>query len=320
MAPTLDQLQADAEAISGKSPAIRRWALETVAYLREQAQPVPPPPPPPPATGVLYFNGDLTTGDLSQWPDRHDMNLGESPPGVSVEKRGDGNYWARIFCDPRYASTSVSGPATVLWAPGSYTAPWLNEGADTYFAAHYRFPEISDPQFPGSFVPMPSAGWGSDFDILMEWHAAEGAGYSTHIGIWRGSSSPYLLLRTSIGAQWYYIGQTDRVQTKANTLAQGGSPNGVLQPLKRNHDYEIVVRTVFSRDPSVGRIQWWVDDVLTFDDHLQTMNVTAGGTVPGVGFENGLYRGVGPDATNAPVDTIYLRGVKAGSTREIVTA
>lgn len=63
MSVTLDQLQAEAEAISSKAPAIRRFALDTVSYLREQAQPIPPPIPEPPAaahsdTWHVYGAGD----------------------------------------------------------------------------------------------------------------------------------------------------------------------------------------------------------------------------------------------------------------------
>lgn len=43
-APTLAQLAADAAAISTKSPQVRKFALDTVAYLTAQAAPTPPQP------------------------------------------------------------------------------------------------------------------------------------------------------------------------------------------------------------------------------------------------------------------------------------
>lgn len=85
MAPSLDQLQADAEAISGKSPAIRKWALDTVAYLREQAQPIPAPPPAatPVPVGASMFSEDFTGPlDPTKWDVKvHDRWL---PSNVSV--------------------------------------------------------------------------------------------------------------------------------------------------------------------------------------------------------------------------------------------
>jgi hypothetical protein len=65
MTVSLDQLAADAQKISTSSSNIRRFALDLVEYLREQAQPIPAPPTGPPNTGTVLFSDDFTGTTLS---------------------------------------------------------------------------------------------------------------------------------------------------------------------------------------------------------------------------------------------------------------
>src|SRR5690349_4309498 len=73
MTVDLDKLAADAQAISTTSPNTRRFALDLVEYLREQAQPIPPVPPTPPdpvpptPPSAPIRELDFSTGDTSQW-------------------------------------------------------------------------------------------------------------------------------------------------------------------------------------------------------------------------------------------------------------
>jgi hypothetical protein len=258
-----------------------------------------------------YFNGDLSTGDLSQWQDTFGMNLSATPPGVSVVATPAG-YAAKVLVDPSVTGGSSSGPSTTMWegnGTNTFKLPWQQSGSDTWFHARYLFPNGTDSSYPGEFTPMPQAGWGADWDVLMEWHSAPGAGYSTYIGIWNGSSAPYLLLRTVGQGGWYSFIETDQAQTKACSSAQ---PCGTPQPMKYNHWYDIVVHVKYSTDPTVGHIQWYLDGRLLVDDYLSTLNAATDGSVPGVAFENGLYRNSGG---SSQVDTTYIQGIKVGPTR-----
>src|SRR5690349_24916274 len=104
MSVTLDQLAADAQAISTKSPAIRQYALDLVEYLREQAQPIPAPTPTPTPT---YLFQDEFTGDLAQWINLDGISWGGvSPSKASNAYIDNGNLVLRAN---RNADGSYSG-------------------------------------------------------------------------------------------------------------------------------------------------------------------------------------------------------------------
>jgi hypothetical protein len=71
---------------------------------------------------------------------------------------------------------------------------------------------------------------------------------------------------------------------------------------------------VFSDDPNVGFIEWWVDGVQKYVAHFPTLTRRTDGSVPSVSFQAGLYRG--PSRTD--IGTIYIDGVRAGTTRSSV--
>jgi hypothetical protein len=188
------------------------------------------------------------------------------------------------------AGSSSSGDASFLWAGGNYNLPWLAKGADTWFRMQVAFPDGTNAAFPGKFVhSMISSGW----DTFMEWHSAPSAGYSTMVGVW-GSDPPRLQLRPVGGVM------------PSQTFAYIRDPNA----LQYNHWYDIVVHQVFSEDPSVGYIEWWVDGVQKYAAHFPTLTRRTDGSVPGVSLQAGLYRG--PSRTD--MGTIYIDGVKAGTT------
>jgi hypothetical protein len=94
------------------------------------------------------------------------------------------------------------------------------------------------------------------------------------------------------------------------TFAYIRDPNN----LQYNHWYDILVHEVFSDDPSVGYIEWWVDGVQKYAAHFPTLTRRTDGSVPAVSLQAGFYRG--PSRTD--VGTIYVDGVRAGTTRSAV--
>jgi hypothetical protein len=291
-----------------------------------------------------FFNGHFSTGNLSQWPNKEGMNLSTTPPGVSVVSTPAG-YAAKVIVEPSFTSASGSGPSTTMWegsGTNTYNLPWQQAGSNTWFHARYLFPDGTAGNYPGKFTPMPTAGYAADWDVLMEWHSAPGAGYSTYIGVYGpGKGLPPHLELHPVGndTQSTYI-ETNQTQTKipGRCLPSRGSPApthrrrprprahrkqvkppspcGHRLPLKYNHWYDILVRVKFSTDPTVGRIDWYVDGNLRFSDSIATMNKATDGTTPGVAFENGLYR----DSGTTQTDTIYIQGIKVGPTRGSVSA
>jgi hypothetical protein len=72
-----------------------------------------------------------------------------------------------------------------------------------------------------------------------------------------------------------------------------GSPGQINRftdpdPLLLGHWYDVVLHFVFSPDPSVGYVQWWVDGVKQVDIHVSTQYQRRNGTL-GYGEDIGLY-------------------------------
>jgi Polysaccharide lyase len=245
-------------------------------------------------TGTVLFNGDFDTCDLAQWSDLHDAQLGINPPGFIVKTAPSFGTCAAQVNVTGAAGSSTSGDASFLWDGGNYNLPWLSKGADTWFRMQVAFPDGTNPAFPGKFVhSVMSSGW----DTFLEWHSAPNAGYSTMVGVW-GSDPPHLQLRPVGGA------------ASNQTFAYIRDPNN----LQYNHWYDILVHQVFSDDPNVGYIEWWVDGVQKYAAHFPTLTRRADGSVPAVSLQAGLYRG--PSRTD--IGTIYIDGVRAGTTRAAV--
>jgi hypothetical protein len=166
------------------------------------------------------------------------------------------------------------------------------------------FPDGTNPAFPGKFThSVVSSGW----DTIMEWHddGYHGCGYSTTVSVW-GSDPPVLMFRPAGGAAdpnqtFYWIHEKDA--------------NGNDIPLKFNHWYDIEVHLVFNEDPNLGYAEWYVDGNLRFQKHISTLSMCADGQVHPASFQAGLYRG--PSRTDT--DTIYIDGVKVGSSRAAVS-
>jgi Polysaccharide lyase len=100
---------------------------------------------------------------------------------------------------------------------------------------------------------------------------------------------------------------SSRPQTPANNVLAGGKVTATPLSLRSNHWYDIVLHFRFSPDPSVGLAEWYVDEKLRFSGHLPTLTQRTDGSILGVSWQVGLYRG----PTRADTDTVYVDGVAA---------
>lgn len=248
------------------------------------------------SSGTVYFDGDFDTCDLSQWSDFHDAQLSVNPPGFVVQPSPAYYGCAARVNVTNAADTSSTGDASFLWTASGYNQPWLAKGADTWFRMQVAFPDGTS--FPGKFThSVVSSGW----DTFMEWHSANGCGYSNMVSVW-GSDPPVLMFRPVGGA-------ADPNQTFKYIHEKDAS--GADIPLRFNHWYDIVVHFVFNNDPALGLAEWWVDGALRYSAHISTISTCSDGQVHPLSYQAGLYRG--PSRTDQ--DTIYIDGVRAGSTR-----
>jgi polysaccharide lyase-like protein len=193
--------------------------------------------------------------------------------------------------------SSVGGDASYVQTGSNYNTPWLSNGADTWYHERVLFPSGTNAAFPGKFTPNPiSSGW----NMTMEWHSAAGAGYSSYVGVW---GSPCLLLRLAGGTMptqtYKWIHLTDSA--------------GKDVPLQYDHWYDISVHFKLSADPSIGAYEWWVDGSLASSGSFPTLTKRTDGSVPGLMFQAGHYRG-----TASWTDTVYIDSVQAGPTRASV--
>jgi len=282
-------------------PVGSRWdkGLKWLAQVRDDQPTVKP-----------FFDGDLQTGDLSQWSDFHDAHLGSIVPGIKVIPDPAGGYMAKCLV-PAGTSTSISGDATFLWAGdgnNSYDLPWLQKGSEIWWRHKVLFPNELDTKYPGKFTPSKpvSAGW----NTVAELHSAPMAGYSTCLMVW-GSSPPCLMFRPCGGPvntptyQW--------IHEKPNgdrTLAD--------KPLQWNHMYDSVIHMILSDEPVP--VEWYVDGVLQWKGTTPTLGKRSDGSIPGVGLQAGHYRGQGPGLPpRIDVDTVYFRDVRVGPTLESIS-
>ena len=84
-------------------------------------------------------------------------------------------------------------------------------------------------------------------------------------------------------------------------------------PLLANHWYDFLVRVVWSPDPNVGVVEWWLDGNLVFSQHHATLWQRPDGSVDVVNFELNNYR------VHANWDsTVFYSRTKLGATRTSV--
>jgi len=201
MSVTLDQLAADAQAISTKSPAIRQYALDLVEYLREQAQPIPAPTP-------THLFQDEFMGDLAQWINLDGISWGGvSPSKASNAYIDNGNLVLRAT---RNADGSYSGAivGTFQWGTG-----WPPKTLHSWPVPFRYETRILYNSTPGTWQ---TGGWLSNVDVQgsagTEIDCGELRGtYPTVLGLnqhlWSGSTDtrPEGAHATITAGQWHTV-------------------------------------------------------------------------------------------------------------------
>lgn len=258
-----------------------------------------------PTPGGEYFNGNFDTCNLSQWSDFHDAHLPSGVVTVSSPRYGGTGCSARITVTDN-PDSSQGGDATVLWAgngSNSYDLAWLQNGQSTWFRTQFILPSATFKVSPVG------GGW----DIIMEWHSNVNivpSAYSTIVQIAPGGgvpSDPACIQFRPVGGlsqadqKFTYLYQTNGApQTQANRI-----------PVLFDHWYDIVVHLTFAKSAAAGgAAEWWINNVAQDSVSCATLVAANNGSVPGVGFEVGLYRGPSQPQT----DVIYVDGTIAGPT------
>jgi hypothetical protein len=287
-----------------------------------------------------YWIGDFSTGNFSQFDIAEntgntvtDPDVGLTAGNVVLAKQVPGYTLSSNLCRTLASDglpTSGGGAASTLWCHNYFTAAWLQNGATTWFRTMFLLPDNTDPNYPGHWIVRAGDGLGANWHIMMEWHIDDGA-FAPHGGGTAGSTvmeiglgaygGPSLLLRPIGGFYQQTIGdyyyETDQVQTINNSATRTPGPVGNVQLLQYNHWYDVLVKMVFSPDPAIGHIDWYVNGHLRFSDFYPTLNSAADGFVPGCGFEGGLYRNTGLEP-NSPNEFLYQGPMVAGPTRASV--
>ncbi len=114
------------------------------------------------------------------------------------------------------------------------------------------------------------------------------------------------------------------MQTEANGAGGTTGPiGGSVVPLKFNHEYDMLFKWTLDPDPSVGRVEWYVDGNLRASVKIGTMFQKSDGSVPGLSFQAGIYRNYPTWAGNVTSTTsanehVYVEALLTGPTRASV--
>ena len=242
--------------------------------------------PPVPPTGILIWNGDLDTGDESQYdtyirnaPDRWRVTTAD---GAVTPRQG--THMARVECRQGEAASWGASLSATLALRNGLPYGFDKANKDGYLAWSAYIP---------SDYPWSDPGKHSDF---MEWHGVGGMDQApVHWGIIAQTGRFYIDLHRDVA------GYNPVFQPQFEKLSDPGMANTW-------HDY--VVRVLWSQGPD-GRFQFWRDGDLKHD----YTGPTAPKSGEGLKLQMGIYCRNGPPATKH----IYLDEIKLGTTREIVT-
>jgi hypothetical protein len=231
-----------------------------------------------PRGGGTYFT-DTFDGGLSKW-----MATG---PGssFSIVKGYTGSAVA-ITVDGTTGGPNASSDMAALWLNGSET--WGSNGMDVWYRTRIYF--------PASYVPTLG-----EWNWIYEWHnddvsASYPGAYSPAIGIDTWSGEELLKMR-------WMGGQTTAPVT---TVSVGPS-------IQRDHWYDLLFHVVWSPDPSVGHIEWYLDGQKLFDGYVPTLYQRPDGSHGQSWFGLYNYR-IHADWSSS----IHFDDVKIGRTRRSV--
>jgi chitodextrinase len=300
---------------------------------------------PAPTAPTGGWGGDFSNGgqDFGEF-DMHDANLttftdpfvGTTKDVTIVPKPAGSiypysNYMARIIANNTLSSNSSSGQTVNVWQPGSYGSPWTR-GNTVWCRVILVIPNGTDPRYPGKLTPVPGDGVNNSWHVLTEWHKNDGAGApgptSSKLETAVYNGTPALMFKPIGGlygqVKGKYLYETNQVQTEANGAGGTTGPiGGSIVPLKFNHEYDMLFKWTLDPDPSVGRVEWYVDGNLRASVKIGTMFQKSDGSVPGLSFQAGIYRNYPTWAGNVTSTTsanehVYVEALLTGPTRASV--
>jgi hypothetical protein len=261
--------------------ASQSWTVSSSA-------PPPPRPPPPPGNGSVVFNGDFSTGNLSQF------NLVQACPGPSPAQG------IQVVSNPVHPGYKYSAMFTVtdqsinptcanLGSPGHpeanlITSPLFTPGKDLYIGFSTFFPS----NFPTMCTPWVSACW---MQVMEMYGRPFGGSSPVAIGV--------------VGNKMVMGNHTGTIWTSSQNITKGTAWE------------DIVIHVVLSTNPSVGYVELWNNGVQqTFtngstklDEATMATGVNWDGTTPDALYIN-QYRGPNPALGTV---TLYHAAVKVGT-------
>lgn len=294
--PSLDQLQADAQAISATgSPNVRKFCLDTVAYLRGLA---PAPPAQSPYVterlfGALdnpafWYNSPQYGAPYFAW-------IMDGPGGVgALRVTAPACKSPGVLADGTpVSSSSVSGQLVGLESHvSSSQVPFVHCG--------YASGDPSASAYPGAS--------GKREEVWYRWRQRWPTGYRPTLGTqnstmeWHfdrvsekafGRAVSPLVLVEGVGGTSITVGGVT-FDTAPSTVAQvmlqfpgGGTSEtgiGVRVPIimgaafQLDHWYDFVAHWIFDPDPAIGWCQLWIDGAKVTDLHRSTQYLRPDGT------------------------------------------
>jgi hypothetical protein len=212
-------------------------------------------------TGTIFGNGDLSTGDLSQWPHR-DYGLGTD---VGSNDSGAGFLWYHTDVAGRRAAgmtvtpTAQNSPAensdhVYLWAPSQY---WNFQPYEIWLRTSVMFPSATTISSSGTTGEQPFQPTTGEWNWFLEFHNDSNPLPSCS----REFANLSFDVKTDDPVQSGVVG-TQNVRMALRIM--GGddcAPNIVWvdgPPLQWDHWYEMLLHIKW--DPSDGIFEWYLDD------------------------------------------------------------
>jgi len=257
-----------------------------------------------PTTAETWFVGDFETGDLSQWPDLHDVPPGGAQIVTSpVAAAGSRYAWKCQVSNELTSGTSVTGDSS--YAANVFNWEHERPGQSTWYRFAIAFPSGTSAAFPGRFTPQTwifpdgNAGW----NMLFEFH--EPAGNDGFAGF---PASPYFGMHAGrLHVRWVG-GPRD-----ASTWLYWTDDRSLVY----DHWYDMLFHIVWDQTGTTGIVELWVDGrkVLPAADwpaHFPTLWRYDDGSYAPVWQQLGHYRR-SPGSSVAPyTDTLYIDSFRVG--------
>ena len=234
-----------------------------------------------------YFVGNFNTCDFSHWHTQGPANAFRIVPAPTKE----GRCAAALTIGP-WASGGLGSPqadGAALWLP---PAPYGKAGSTVW--------EHFSVRFASGFQAVPG-----EWNLFAQWHNDDGW---TKFGQTTAELS---------NVDWMVSNQNGVSRIRMRIMGGSSSAPTTIRVdgprLRTDHWYDFRARTVWSPDPSRGRVQWWLDGKRLYSRHVATLYTRPDGSVSSVYFILDHYRRHAETTT-----TIFLDGARLGRTRASV--